>query len=150
MDHFCIDTGIDQMSAVAVMNEPWEMNDHLRTGCSSGGRYIHNDGHARNACHQAAFTAMPRLPTVSGGHANYRLQCFVCCKSNTCLYGRVAGDRLSSGQLKPGFHYPSWRPELTGDRFPLPVLTGARFPLAVLTLGPSTRVVETELKFYQR
>ena len=29
--------------------------------------------------------------------------------------------------LKPGFHYPSWRPELTGDRFPLPVLTGARF-----------------------
>jgi len=36
--------------------------------------------------------------------------------------------------VKPGFHYPSWRPELTGDRFPLPfnsgtraVLTGARF-----------------------
>jgi len=22
--------------------------------------------------------------------------------------------------LKPGFHYPSWRPELTGDVFPLP------------------------------
>ena len=32
--------------------------------------------------------------------------------------------------LKPGFHYPSWRPELTGDRFLLPVntvLTGVRF-----------------------
>jgi len=29
-----------------------------------------------------------------------------------------------SKTLKPGFHYPSWRPELTGDRFPLPVNTG--------------------------
>ena len=27
-------------------------------------------------------------------------------------------------RLKPGFHYPSWRPKLTGDRFPLPVNTG--------------------------
>ena len=27
-------------------------------------------------------------------------------------------------RVKPGFHYPSWRPELTGDRFPLPVNTG--------------------------
>ena len=26
--------------------------------------------------------------------------------------------------VKPGFHYPSWRPELMGDRFPLPVNTG--------------------------
>jgi len=38
--------------------------------------------------------------------------------------------------LKPGFHYPSWRPELTGDRFPLPVNTGRvdgrSFPLAEL------------------
>ena len=23
--------------------------------------------------------------------------------------------------IKPGFHYPSWRPELMGDWFPLPV-----------------------------
>jgi len=39
--------------------------------------------------------------------------------------------------IKPGFHYPSWRPELTGDRFPLPVNTGrvngCSFPLAELT-----------------
>ena len=46
--------------------------------------------------------------------------------------------------LKPGFHYPSWRPELTGDRFPLPVNTGRvdgrAFPLAELT-APSTRAV---------
>jgi len=39
--------------------------------------------------------------------------------------------------LKPGFHYPSWRPELTGDRFLLPVNTGRvdwrAFPLAELT-----------------
>ena len=38
--------------------------------------------------------------------------------------------------VKPGFHYPSWRPELTGDRFPLPVNTGRvyrrAFPLAKL------------------
>ena len=50
---------------------------------------------------------------------------------------------------KPGFHYPSWWPELTGDRFPLPVNTGRvdgrAFPLAELTghqHGPSTRLVE--------
>ena len=53
-------------------------------------------------------------------------------------------------QLKPGFHYPSWRPELTGDRFPLPVnngrVDGRVFLLAELTgrqHGPSTRLVET-------
>jgi len=53
--------------------------------------------------------------------------------------------------LKPGFHYPSWRPELTGDRFPFPVNTGRvdgrAFPLAELT-GAVTRVVETGLLFY--
>jgi len=27
-------------------------------------------------------------------------------------------------RVKPGFHYPSWRPELTDDRFQLPVNTG--------------------------
>jgi len=27
--------------------------------------------------------------------------------------------------VKPGFHYPSWRPELTGDRFPLPINSGS-------------------------
>jgi len=40
-------------------------------------------------------------------------------------------------QFKPYFHYPSWRPELTGDLFPLPVNTGhvdgRAFPLAELT-----------------
>jgi len=51
--------------------------------------------------------------------------------------------------LKPGFHYPSWRPELTDDRFPLPVNTGRVDGRAVFTSrvdGPSTRVVETGLK----
>ena len=42
--------------------------------------------------------------------------------------------------LKPGFLYPSWRPELTGNRFPLPVNTGRvdgrAFPLAELTGRP--------------
>ena len=39
--------------------------------------------------------------------------------------------------LKPGFHYPSWRPKLTGDRFPLPVNTarlcgpGFRLPMLI-------------------
>ena len=56
--------------------------------------------------------------------------------------------------LKPGFHYPSWRPVLTArvDVSPLPVNTGRvdwrAFPLAELTgrqHGPSTRVVETGL-----
>ena len=58
--------------------------------------------------------------------------------------------------LKPGFHYPSWRPELTGDRFPLPVNTGRvdgrSFPLAEFSgrqHGPSTRLVETGLYCYR-
>jgi len=40
-------------------------------------------------------------------------------------------------RVKPGFHYQRWRPELTGDRFPLPVnagrVDGRAFPLAELT-----------------
>ena len=36
--------------------------------------------------------------------------------------------------VKPGFHYPSWRPELTVDR-----LTGS-------VDGPSTRLVETRAR----
>ena len=46
-------------------------------------------------------------------------------------------DWLASQKLKPGFHYPSWRAELTGDQFPLPLNTGCvdrhAFPLAELT-----------------
>jgi len=57
--------------------------------------------------------------------------------------------------IKPGFHYPSWRPELTGDRFPLPVNTdGGAFPLAEYandnrlwqSVGPSTRLMETRAR----
>jgi len=44
---------------------------------------------------------------------------------------------INSTELKPGFHYQSWRPELMGDQFPLPVNTGRvdgrAFPLAELT-----------------
>ena len=39
--------------------------------------------------------------------------------------------------LKPGFHYPSWRPELTGDQFPLPVNS------ASANARPSTRPVNS-------
>ena len=56
---------------------------------------------------------------------------------------------IRQSAVKPGFHYPSWRPELTGDRFPLPVNTcrvdGRAFPLAELTgrqQGPCWRVME--------
>ena len=39
--------------------------------------------------------------------------------------------------IKPSFHYPSWRPKLTGDQFPLPVnmgrVDGRAFPLVELT-----------------
>ena len=49
--------------------------------------------------------------------------------------------------LKPGFHYPSWRPELTGDRFPLVVNTGRRACVSTSRVeGPSTRLVETGLQ----
>ena len=39
-----------------------------------------------------------------------------------------------------GFHYPSWRPELTG------VKKCTRVKKCIRVLGPSTRVVETDLK----
>jgi len=65
---------------------------------------------------------------------------------------KLITHKWTSISLKPGFHYPSWRPELTGDRFPLPVNTGCvdgcTFSLAELTgrqHGPSTRLVETGL-----
>ena len=53
--------------------------------------------------------------------------------------------------VKSGFHYPSWRPELTGDRFPLPVNTGRADGRAVdglckpvtRQLGPLTRAVNS-------
>ena len=52
--------------------------------------------------------------------------------------------------VKPGFHYPSWRPELTGKLVSIHVNTGRRaFPLAELTgrvVGPSTRLVETRAR----
>ena len=50
----------------------------------------------------------------------------------------VWSDVASSLWLKPGFHYQSWRPELTGVKN-APELTGRE-------LGPWTRVVETGLK----
>ena len=61
--------------------------------------------------------------------------------------------------FKPGFHYPSWRPELTArvDGWPVSITRqhGRAFPLAELKgpcvtrqLGPSTRVVETGLQAY--
>ena len=53
--------------------------------------------------------------------------------------------------VKPGFHYPSWRPELTAgvDGWPVSIARqhDAQFPLAVLTgveTGhPSTRAVNS-------
>jgi len=54
---------------------------------------------------------------------------------------------LSPFRIKPGFHYPSWRPELTGDRFPLPVNTGRvdgrAFPLAELDFDEGLNVQNT-------
>ena len=62
----------------------------------------------------------------------------------------ACGNKAS---VKPGFHYPSWRPELTGDRFQLPVnmgrVDGHAFPLAELmgrVDGPLTRLVETRAR----
>jgi len=49
--------------------------------------------------------------------------------------------------IKSGFHYPSWRPELTGDWFPLPVNTGRVDGRPVSTSRvdghPSTRAVNS-------
>jgi len=57
----------------------------------------------------------------------------------------TVGLRLT---LKPGFHYPSWRPKLTGDRSPLPVNTGRvdGHPVSTSRVdGPSTRLVKPGL-----
>jgi len=56
-----------------------------------------------------------------------------CC----CLGYKLQNTNINT--VKPGFHYPSWRPELTGDRFPLPVNTGR-------VDGPSTWLVETRAR----
>ena len=61
---------------------------------------------------------------------------------------------LILGVLKPGFHYPSSRPELTGDQFPSPVNSAsgnARPSTRPVLMGNgnrSTRVVETRLNVY--
>jgi len=73
----------------------------------------------------------------------------------SCAY---SWDKPKLYSLKPGFHYTSWRPELTGDQFPWLVNTGRVDGRPVSTsrvdgswksvtrqLGPSTRVVETGL-----
>jgi len=58
---------------------------------------------------------------------------------------RLRQDRTVTVRgLKPGFHYPSWRPELTGGRFPLPVNTG-RVDGRAFPLAESTRLVETRI-----
>jgi len=41
-----------------------------------------------------------------------------------CLKGCVERDIQVGNWLKLGFHNPSWRPELTGDQFPLAEVTG--------------------------
>ena len=48
-------------------------------------------------------------------------------------------------RVKPGFHYPSWRPELTSrvDGWQVSITVSHAFPLATRQLVPSTRVVET-------
>jgi len=66
-----------------------------------------------------------------------------CTIPSSSAFNSILLIRFSSTRsiLKPGFHYPSWRPELTareltGDRFQLPVNTGRvdwrAFPLAEL------------------
>jgi len=61
------------------------------------------------------------------------------CKSDALTTMPPAMRRFeATSKVKPGFLYPSWRPELTGDRFPLPVNTGS-------VDGPSTQLVETGL-----
>ena len=49
--------------------------------------------------------------------------------------------------LKPGFHYPSWRPELTArvDEWPVSITRQHGRKPVTRQLGPSTRVVETGL-----
>jgi len=57
----------------------------------------------------------------------------VCSRS---VHNELEKGRSVFLSVKLGFHYPSWRPKLTGDRFPLPVNTGRiegrAFPLAEL------------------
>jgi len=57
--------------------------------------------------------------------------------TGTSQTNRCTERHVKYCRVKPGFHYPSRRPELTGDRFPLPVNTGRvdgrAYPLAELT-----------------
>ena len=61
--------------------------------------------------------------------------------------GNIAASRDLSPRyvcFKPGFHYPSWRPELIGDGFHYPS-TRARVSTSRVD-GPSTRLVETHAR----
>ena len=106
----------------------WGLNSHLITAC----------------CHSCIITVTLSLHSTCQLTTPHHATAI-----DTTLYTddyHARGKIWTVTSLKPGFHYPSWRPkltpELTGDRFPLPVNT---FPLAELT-DPSTRVVETGLK----
>ena len=101
---------------------------------------------------QAVTRNVPRRP-ANGCNLKCK-KSDVSCRPLT-IHALVILTLAVSAWVKPGFHYPSWRPELTGDRFPLPANTGRvdgrAFPLAELMgrqLGPSTQVVETGLKAF--
>jgi len=106
------------------------------------------------------FTNDNNLGIIFDGHSNY-------CKTRIFrvpLYLATSVTRENnksrifemscyfSVSLKPGFHYPSWRPELTArvDGWPISI-TRQHGPcwrvMETVTrqLGPSTRVVETGL-----
>jgi len=66
-------------------------------------------------------------------------------KDNLCMTCFVFTHTPLVVAIKPGFHYPNWQPELTGDRFPLPVNTG-RVDGRISTSrveGPSIRPVNS-------
>ena len=82
-------------------------------------------------------------------------------KFNDCIFGRFSfivrtdGEtesqtdtqtRMSSARVKPGFHYPSWRPELTArvDGWPVSITRQHRPCWRVMETGhPSTRAVNS-------
>jgi len=76
----------------------------------------------------SALVSPQKLGRLTNNHEQPKM--IITSASTASISGHITG-------LKPGLHYPSWRPELTGDRFPLSVNTGRvdgrAFPLAELT-----------------
>jgi len=95
---------------------------------------------------EVVHTNVPPSPSSIIWYLVKQQWCSVAGKVNVGLV-EINGSLLLGLWLKPGFHYPSWRPKLTArlDGWPVSITRqhGRTFPLAELTGRVSTRAVNS-------